>query len=204
MAITNYSELKTAVTDWLDRSDLASKVGTFIVLAESEIARTLRKVVVRAAITLDSNEVALPADCAELRSLRFNTSDRQYPINITTDVGLASLRRSGSGVPNAAAVVDGVLLLDVVPDTPYTAEITYYGKLVPLSDAAPSNSTLTDSPDIYLFATLKEAELFLEHDERNIVWTSKLEKAVNDENVARERAELAAAPTVQRLPVVFG
>ena len=51
---------------------------------------------------------------------------------------------------------------------------------------------------------MKEAELYLEHDERNPVWTQKYQKALADENNARERAELGSAPAVMRLPVVFG
>jgi hypothetical protein len=80
----------------------------------------------------------------------------------------------------------------------------YFRPLSSLSDAVPTNATLSNSPDIYLFGTLKEAELYLEHDERNPVWAQKYRQAVSDENIARERAELGAAPASVKLPTVFG
>lgn len=205
MAITDYTSLKAKVARWLGRDDLIEDIPDFIQLAEEDIAALLRSEVVRAALTLDSDAVALPADCGELRSIRFDTDTRKYPLNITTDVNLATLRRSGSGVPNAAAVVDGTLLLDITPSPSVTTEITYYDALVPLSDTNPTNAVLTSSARIYLYGAMREAELFLEHDERAAtIWEPKFLKAIADENLARERAELAAAPTVRRLPVVFG
>lgn len=42
MAITTYTELKTAVANWLYRDDLTARVPEFIALAESEIRRRAR------------------------------------------------------------------------------------------------------------------------------------------------------------------
>jgi len=42
MAITTYSELKTAVADWLNRSDLTSAIPNFIALAEAQMSRQIR------------------------------------------------------------------------------------------------------------------------------------------------------------------
>jgi hypothetical protein len=204
MAISTYTELKTAVANWLGRSDLTDRIPEFITLAEAAIARLLRKQVTRAALTLNSDAVSLPAGATELRSVRLNTDTRKYPLYLTTPEGLASVRRVGSGVPNYAAVLDGVLLLDIDPDADYTAEISYFDTLTALSTGSPTNSTLTGSPDIYLFGALKEAEPYLEHDERVALWEAKFQKAIDDENNARERAELGGAPMVMRLPVVFG
>ena len=39
MAITTYAELKTAVGDWLNRSDLDSVIPNFISLAEAQFNR---------------------------------------------------------------------------------------------------------------------------------------------------------------------
>ena len=42
MAISNYTELKTAVANWLDRDDLTDRIPEFIALAESRFNRLLR------------------------------------------------------------------------------------------------------------------------------------------------------------------
>jgi hypothetical protein len=204
MAIDNYTELQSLVLNYLGRADLVAIVPELISIAEEEIRATLRKQVVRAALTLNSDAVSLPAACAELRSVRYNTDTRKYTLKAMTAEGLASVRRVGSGTPNYYAVVAGTLLLDIDPDVDYTAEIVYYESLVSLSVAAPANATLTGSSRIYLFGTLKEAAPYLEHDERVPLWEAKFEKAINDENIARERAELGGAPKVIALPYVFG
>lgn len=42
MALTNYGELKTAIANWLDRSDLTSRIPEFIAMAEDRIGRDTR------------------------------------------------------------------------------------------------------------------------------------------------------------------
>ena len=42
MAISTYSELQTAVANWLDRDDLTARIPEFIVLAEARYNRELR------------------------------------------------------------------------------------------------------------------------------------------------------------------
>ena len=39
MALDNYANLKDAVADWLDRSDLDSRIPDFISLAEARVNR---------------------------------------------------------------------------------------------------------------------------------------------------------------------
>ena len=203
MAISNYTELKAAVANWLDRDDLNDRIPEFIRLAELDIARNLRKQVLSADLTLDGRIVTLPADVAELRVVTYFDEDRVAPLTNTSLANLLALGQAGSGLPTHYAISGGKLYLNITPDTDYAVVIVYDEALVPLSDTATTNATLTAAPDLYLFAALKEAELYLEHDERNIVWASKYQKAINDENIARERAELAA-PAVMGLPTVFG
>ena len=42
MAITTYSELQSAVADWLNRDDLTSVIPNFIELAEADLTRNLQ------------------------------------------------------------------------------------------------------------------------------------------------------------------
>ena len=42
MAITTFSELKTAVANWLDRSDLTDRIPEFIALAEARHRRDFK------------------------------------------------------------------------------------------------------------------------------------------------------------------
>ena len=206
MAITSYTELQTAVSNWLDRTDLTSRIPEFIALAEPKLRRLLRDKTGRAQVTTLTGFDSLvpPTYIKEVLSLRYNTSNREYALRGVTAVALADLRRSGSGVPRFYAVVNDQILFDVTADADYILEITYNDKITALSAANPTNITLTNSPDIYLYGALVEAEPYLEHDERVSLWKDWFAQAIADENVYVERTQLSNAPLEMRLPVVFG
>ena len=64
MALVNYSDLKTSIADWLNRSDLTSVIPDFISLAEASFNKEIRnrKMIKRATATIDSQYSAVPAD----------------------------------------------------------------------------------------------------------------------------------------------
>ena len=64
------------------------------------------------------------------------------------------------------------------PDAVYTIEITYYKKVDALSDAAPTNTMLTNNPDVYLYATLLEAAPFLQNHPDIPVWKLAYDEAI--------------------------
>lgn len=206
LAISNYSELQTAVANWLDRDDLTARITEFITLAEARIGRALRKAVTVSSLTIDAGEqvTPLPDDCAELRSIRHASTSYFSHLQITTPWGLDRFRSAGSGVPVACAVVNNALLLNVDPSDSFLMEIVYFTALTPLSIAAPVNTELVLAPDLYLFGALCEAAPFLEHDERVTLWESKYQAALTAVNASRESAEMGAGPTTMALPVVFG
>ena len=69
MSITTYSELQTAVANWLKRSDLTANIPDFIRLAEVRIKSLLDlmdlEVTAGLTVTQNSDTVALPADFKE-------------------------------------------------------------------------------------------------------------------------------------------
>jgi hypothetical protein len=72
MALTTYTELKTSIGDWLNRSDLTNAIPDFISLAEAQVERTLRtrQMIVRANASFDAQYGAVPADFLETKSLK--------------------------------------------------------------------------------------------------------------------------------------
>jgi hypothetical protein len=204
--ITNYTELQAAVSNWLDRDDLTNRVPEFIQLAEVRMKRELRTVVTVAPLVIADADVAtaLPADCAELRSVRHNGTDRDAHIKITTPWGLDPYRELGVGIPEAAAVVNNYLRWNVGASGSFNMEIIYFATITPLSASVLTNTELTTAPDLYLFGALCEAAPFLEHDTRVALWESKYQAALTAVNASRESAELGAGPVAMALPVVFG
>jgi hypothetical protein len=74
----------------------------------------------------------------------------------------------------------GYILIGPVPAGVYTIEIDYYAKVVALSDAAPTNTMLTNNPDVYLYGALMEAEPFLMNDGRVALWQAGFARAIQD------------------------
>src|SRR5262249_19196406 len=154
MAITTYSELQTAIGNWLNRTDLTDRIPEFIALAEAQMNRRLRvrQMVTRAEAALAGEFVSAPSDMLEpiQMSLEISESDIGLLRYVAPErllagkVGIAS-----TAEPEFFTVVGGSLQLLPAPDTTYTGEITYYARLPPLA----SNSTnwlLSGYPDAYL------------------------------------------------------
>jgi hypothetical protein len=208
MDLSSYTGLKAAIAKFLNRDDLVDEIPGFIVLAEAEIGRRLRRKTITKSVTIASASTPLPSDAAELRSVRLVTASRflDKPLRIGTVESLADTRASygASGRPIAAAPLAGNLLVAPDPDTSYAAELQYFEKLVPLSATVASNSILAESPDLYLYGALMHTALFLEHDERVSTWEKEFEKALAQLEIQREREETNASMRPVRLARVFG
>jgi hypothetical protein len=205
MVLNTYAGLQAAVATFLARTDLTEQIPGFIQLVEAQITRVLRRTTVRASVTISGASYTLPANVAELRSLRLVTTSTgsDVPIKIVTPEQLTESRaaRSVVGRPSLAAVVGSTLLLVPACDQAYTMEMTYFDRLIPLSAANASNVVLAEAPDLYLFGALKEAAPFLEHDERTPLWESKYNTALAQLEAVREREEFGASLRPSRLPV---
>jgi len=205
VAITNYTELQAALTNWLNRTDLASRIPEFIALAEPDMRRRLRDSRSSSTLTMGAgtNLSAVPAAAKEIESIRYNESDKQYPLRKMTAAQLARVRSSGNGIPQAFAVYGSQIHWDRPSSDAFQTEVTYIEKITPLSVGSPTNTTLTNSPDIYLYGSLMQAAPFLEHDERVALWSAAYENALAAENAAREGADFGTGVEMD-LPVAFG
>ncbi len=70
MALATYSDLKTSLANWLNRTDLTTEIAEdFIVLAEKDFNSKLRvrKMITQSSITVDSELVALPTGFLQVR-----------------------------------------------------------------------------------------------------------------------------------------
>lgn len=192
MAITNYSELQTAIANWLNRDDLTTRIPEFIALGEGTLRRDRRvhRLQNNDSFTVSAEVVALPSDFARPEALYHNGPTYFGPIEIVSADKLGQLRadqpETTTGVPQFAAVVGGNLRFAPPPNATFTLRFVYWGFTARLSDASPTNSLLTDFPDIYLYASLVESAPFLKDDARIAVWQSQLEKRLNELEMFRE------------------
>lgn len=176
MAITTYAELKTAVSNWLQRDDLTSIIPDFIMMGEKRIFRDLRIRTMETAlnVTISSGVAALPSDYVELKIAYINGSPIQ-------PLGRRSLEwiynayplRSSDGEPRFIARNGANFEFGPYPDSGYTLKGTYYARLTALSDSNTTNWFTTNAPDLLLMSALCEASPYLKDDPRIQIWESK-------------------------------
>ena len=201
MAIDTYSGLKTTIADYLNRDDLTSVIPSFITLAEAKFNRKLRvrQMVKRATATLDTQYFAFPADFLQAKEFQLNTNPitiLQFVTQNQGDYGSAS-QYIATGKPQFYTIIGTQIEVIPTPDTSYTGELTYYGKIPVLSDSNTSNWLLAYAPDLYLYGALLEASPYLKDDERLAVWGSLYTGSIGDIEIADQRASVASTPIVR-------
>jgi len=181
MALTNYSELQTALADWLNRADLDQKIPDFIALAESTLNDVLRSADMVASTTtaITSGRAALPADALEIVYAQV-ASNEDEPLEQIAPQQLTMLRRTrtrDAGNPRFYAIVGRQLVVTPTPSGSLSLDLDYYQRIPPLA----SNSTnwlLTDAPHIYLYTSLLHSSPFLMDDARYQVFNNTVSQQV--------------------------
>lgn len=202
MALTTYNELKSSVADWLNRTDLTAVVPDFISLAEAQIERTLRtrQMIVRATASIDTEYSAVPADFLETKSIKLNTS----PVTALAFESIDALDQLkatayiAAGKPQYFGIVGGQIRVLPVPDSTYTAELTYYAKLTKLSSTVATNWLLAQAPDVYLYGALMQAAPYLKDDARITVWSSIYMKGLEELQIADDRSATSGGAIMAR------
>ena len=201
MALDTFSELKTTIADYLNRDDLTSIIPSFISIAEAKFNRKLsvRQMVKRATATLDTAFFAFPSDFLQAKEFQLNTNPITYLEFVTEKQG--DLMRQdaiiASGKPKYYTIVGTQLEVIATPDSEYTGELTYYGKIPALSDSNTSNWLLAYAPDLYLYGALVEATPYLKDDERLGTWSTLYSNSLGDIEVADQRASVSSTPIVR-------
>jgi len=201
MALDTFSGLKTTIADYLNRDDLTSIIPSFISIAEAKFNRKLRvrQMVKRATATLDTAFFAFPSDFLQAKEFQLNTNPITYLEFITEKQG--DLLRQDSfiaaGQPKYYTIVGTQLEVIATPDSSYTGELTYYGKIPALSDSNTSNWLLAYAPDLYLYGALVEATPYLKDDERLGTWSTLYTNSLGDIEVADQRASVSSTPIVR-------
>lgn len=192
--ITDYATLKTAVADYIARSDLSGFVPNFIQNAESTIYKTLR---IRAmenalSVTIANGVAAVPTSpvFVALKYAYVATTPVQPLDRVPPDMIYARWPvRSGAEIPRDIAVAGSNFIFGPYPGN-YTVEGIYYGRLAALSDSNTTNWFITYAPDLLLYGALMDAAPFLKDDARIPVWQAFYQRAYNavkDEEV-RQRS----------------
>lgn len=199
MALANYSDLVTAIGNWLDDSTLTDRIPEFISLAEAEFSRRLRTddMVATTTVTASSENTALPSGFNGLLAIDVDGSpDRQLE-----RMSLPELKRAYStddtGKPFAYAIADGKFWWGPVPDSSYTVNLIY-SATIPGLQANTTNWLMTAHPDLYLFGALLQAEFFGWNDTRLPLLKARVDELLDQINTDSVKKTAGASPIYPR------
>ena len=189
MAIGTYAELQTAVANWLDRDDLTDRIPEFIALAEAKMNRVLRISLmenVSTAIIMagGTRDYSLPTGFTGMKEFHLTTSPITPLSYITPEMMNRMWAGSNAGRPQAFTLFSDAgtrkIKIGPSPDSAYTTSMLYLKKIDSLSVSNPTETMLTENPDVYLYGALLEAEPFLMNDARVQLWAGMLQQVAKD------------------------
>jgi len=193
--LSNYSGLKAAISDWLDRPDIDNSIPSFIELAESRLKRKFRGVSTLSDSNTSNDFLASYPDAYLYGSLieaeAYLKDDARIPVwSALYDQSVAEIRipDTNANLSNyaglKAAISDWLDRPDIDNSIPAFIELAEsklkrkFKGITALSDSNTSNSFLTSYPDAYLYGSLVEAEGYLKDDVRIPLWAGLYDQAV--------------------------
>lgn len=188
--ITDYDSLKNAVADQFVTTEVVPYAGTAIGLVEANINRNVRvrRMIGRYTASMSGQFTGLPSDFLAAAGLQVNTNPVRKLEFVTIDrMDEMKAGYQAGGVPVWYTIIGAEFEVLPIPDTTYTAELTYYAKVPALSDDNTTNWLLTNYPDVYFYGTLAIAAPYV-NDPRAPMWAGMYDAALEEMIVEDERA----------------
>ena len=204
MALNNYANLKTAIANFLARDDLTSEIDDFIDLTEADFNRRLRvrsMETVDSSFTVDTETEALPTGFLQARSFILTSATPDQTLELTTvfhQANTAGFERSG--VPRMYSIEGSNFRFSPIPDSTYTARLTFYKAFDSINSTTTTNHILTNHPDVYLYGSLYFASTFIRGmDQATVIqFKTQYEAALKQVEDADEKDKYNGSPLIQR------
>lgn len=211
MAISTYSGLVSAVTEWLARDNdatLVARIPDFITLAEAKFNRELRsvKMETRSTTTVDTTDdepefISLPSDFQTMRRIRLSSVTGKPRLEFLSGAQADEFRYGRDNVtapPQYFTIVGDEIELLPTPDTNYTVEMVYRANVPAITSGNTTNWLLTLAPDLYLYGALLESAPYIQQDERIPVWALGMTSALEGLNKLSMDQAYGAGPLAIR------
>jgi hypothetical protein len=201
MAISTWSELKTAAASWLHRDGLTSRIEEFISLAENRIhygskdpqfpsePLRVRAMQQRDTGSVSSGTISIPTGYLETIRLTLTVDGKNRALEYLPSA-INAAYESETENANFFTVINGAIYVGAAGGgSGYVHD--YYKALDALSGSNATNWLITNSPNAYLYGTLIEAMPFIGKDERLNVWYRMFAAAINGLNSQDKRDSYA-------------
>lgn len=193
MALSTYTELKKALTDWSERRDLPDGlIEDFIRLAESDASQQLRVPSMESAtkLTITSGRVKIPFDFLELRRLTWEGSQDQVLEYLPWDQFVSVNRGHPGSQPLYFSRQGPVWYISGEPGDGSEVLCHYYNFIPELNSTTQITNWLLDmAPTVYLFGGLKYIYEYLMNTDRASYWSNKFDKELNKLQAIADLAE---------------
>jgi hypothetical protein len=152
-----YSELKTAIADFLHRTDLTTQISGFIERAEAALFREINVKDLRVSVTgtTTGEYVTLPDDFSEVVRVTCTYSGTEYDL----DYGSQPIDYTMTAPKYYALENNKLRIFGTSTGQAYT--LYYTPKMSALSDSNTSNWLLANASDLYLYASSLEAARYM-------------------------------------------
>lgn len=191
MAIGTFDELKAAVESWYEGDDLSGALDDLVTLAEAQLNRDVQSDAryTRTTDTLSAAEAYfdLPDDVWGILVFRVNSATA-FPLELLPPDAFWRLAIAyESGVPEVASVQGGRIYLAPIPDGDTDLALDYVAAIPALSDDNATNWLLTKAPDVYLYACLAQAAIYVQDDNALQRFTGLYERSLGSFHGADHR-----------------
>lgn len=178
MAITNYTQLQTAVAEWAHRD--VTQIVDFINLAEVRINSLLDSRLAETDATLtatvSSRYITLPTDFNSVYNLWMTTYQPRREIKY--ELPELMITTTSSGQPYLFTIDGSNIAFERPADIAYTFTLRYKAGYDIASTS--TNNVLSNYPDTYLFGALVESCLFSRDDPS--IFEQKFQSAIERAN----------------------
>lgn len=175
MSIDTYADLRTAVGNWLERSDLTSVIPDFVALSRAKAFRgdgtigleplRVSAMVASASITITAGVGSMPARWLEFLSLRW-TGQHGPQLKFLPAQSFWSYADSYESpeTPAYYTIEGNTLRLQTTGNT--TVNAVYYAAFPALTADSDTDWVLTNAPHVWLHGALMEAANYVADPER--------------------------------------
>jgi hypothetical protein len=185
--ITDYASLQNELKGndgYLHRTDLDTKIPTFIQLAEKKLANQIRARKMEGTATLTTtpgvNYVALPLDYSSPKSLTVSGTTTAPLTLIGADTFNLYSANNTLGEPRYYKIQGDNLLLFPNPSSALSINLVYYQTLAALSSTNTTNWVLTKYPYVYLYGAMVEYATYANDSEQIQYNKTEFNNAIED------------------------
>ncbi len=208
MAISTYDTLKSGIADFLNRDDLTAVIPTFIDMAQGQINRDVRhwKMEKQSGLaSVGAGIYQLPADWLETKELKFAPDsianpDDSYTVEYISQNTFDERKQNShalTGNPKYYTLTAdaGLMSARLFPIPEQTDDYIYnlltlnYLAENQLDESNQTNWLITDASDVYLYASLIHAAIYLKDDERLALFSQMYGAAVQRANASSDESE---------------